>query len=66
MLFISVYAQQSPESIGREFVQGLSMQKEFNSMDIFFNKNDFNLLFAELKANPKIKEEMNKENFFHK
>ena len=60
LLSISAFAQQTPEGIGKEFVRGLSMQKDFNEMDIFFNENDFNLFFADLKANPKLKEEIKK------
>jgi hypothetical protein len=62
MVFLSVsaYAQMSPENLGREFVKGLSMQKEFDDMNIFFNENDFNVFIAELKANPQIREDIKK------
>ncbi len=57
---ISAFAQQSSESLGREFVKGLAQQKNFESMGIFFNEDDFNLLIDELKASPKVKEDVKK------
>ena len=60
VLSVSAYAQQASESLGREFVKGLSKQKDFESMEIFFNVDDFNLLIDELKASPKVKEDIKK------